>query len=304
MISTVGMNFMMDSYAMDTVGTYRNQITTLEVMNGIFDQLYLEHGIDKPYTADYTTEWDILTIMSAGFNNTLNAGNIDYLAGLIKNIRIKRRKVGEANWATLEEYIITPNSTLKFELEDTLAETGTEYEYAIVPVLSVDGDEQEATYMSGKIMSQFDGVFICDKDTIYKFYAGVSFGNGDQKHVTGIYEPMGKKYPIVVANGITNYYRSSLKATMITDEDLFNSKLDRKEEVKHREKILDFLTDSKPKIIKDWNGNSWLVMIVDSPSIQPNNNLGFGYSDVEFDFVEVGNADSTEDLIASGLIKV
>ena len=303
MISTVGMNFMMDSYAMDTTGTYRNEITSLEVMNGIFDQLYLEHGIDKPYKSDYNTEWDFLTIMSAGFDNSLKAGNIDYMLGVIKGIRLKRRKAGTEEWALLAEYSLDPNSTLKFELEDGIAESNTEYEYAIVPVINTGDDEEEADYMVNNVMAQFDGVYICDKDTIYRFYAGVSFGNGDQKNITGIYEPMGRKYPIVVANGITNYYKSSLKATVITDEDLFSSKLDRKQEVEHRKKILDFLTDNKPKIIKDWNGNSWLVMVVDSPSVQPNNRLGFGYSDVEFNFVEVGDSNSTEDLVLSGMIK-
>ena len=104
--------------------------------------------------------------------------------------------------------------------------------------------------MVGKIMTQFDGVYICDKDTIYRFYANVSFGSGEQKNITGVYEPMGRKYPIVVSNGITNYYKSSLKATMITDEDLLGGSLNRKEEVEHKNKILEFLTDNKPKLIK------------------------------------------------------
>ena len=44
-------------------------------------------------------------------------------------------------------------------------------------------------------------------------------------------------------------------------------------------------------------------MIVDSPNIETNNRLGFGYSDVEFNFVEVGDSNSTKDLILSDFIK-
>lgn len=302
MLSIIGMNFALDSMALESMGTYRDTVKTVEVGNGIFDQLYIEHGIDKPYTPNYTTEWDLLTIMSAGFNNTLNAGNIDYMLSVIKGVRLKRRKVGDSEWATLAEYALEPNSSLNFNMFDNTAETNTHYEYAIVPVLDFDTN-QESTYMTDEIMTCFDGVYICDADTIYRFYAGVSFGNGEQKNVTGIYEPMGRKYPIVVANGMTNYYKSSMKATVIMEKDLYNSTLDRKAEVEYRKGILDFLTNHKPKIIKDWNGNSWLVMIVDNPQVEPNNLLGFGYSDIEANFVEVGDANSTEDLRISGITK-
>lgn len=302
MISIVGMNFPLDMFALEHMGTYRSENKTVEVMNGIFDQLYISNGIDTPYTPNYNTEWDLLTIMSAGFNNNLNAGNIDYLLALIQGIRVKRRIKGTGDWALLAEYKLEPNTSLKFDIIDNMAQANTEYEYAIVPILDFEKDK-EAQYMIKEIMTQFDGVYICDKDTIYRFYAGVTFGNGEQKNITGVYEPMGRKFPIVVSNGITNYYKASLSAKIITEKDLDNITISRKEEVEHRKKILEFLTNNKPKIIKDWNGNSWLVMIVDNPVVQPDNLLTFGLADVEFNFVEVGDANSTNDLLLSGLIK-
>lgn len=302
MISMNGISCMLDILCLEHMGTYRNEINTVEVMNGIFDQLYISNGIDSPYTPDYNTEWDLLTIMSAGFNNNLNAGNIDYLLGLIQGVRLKRRIKGTNDWALLAEYRLDPNTSLKFDIVDNMAQSNTEYEYAIVPILDFEKNE-EAQYMTKEIMTQFDGVYICDKDTIYRFYADVSFGSGEQKNITGIYEPMGKKYPIVVSNGITNYYKSSLSAKIITDKDLSNVTINRMEEVNYRKNILDFLTNHKPKIIKDWNGNSWLVMIVDNPKVEPDNLLGFGLSDIEFNYVEVGDANSTQDLLVSGLIK-
>lgn len=300
MIVNVGCNFLLDPEAMDTLGSYATEDKSIKVQNGMFDKLYLENGTDKPYDPDYSTEWDLLTIMSAGFNNNLNAGNLEYLLGVIKGVRIKRREVGTKDWALLAEYALSPNSTLKFNLVDNTAKSNTEYEYALVPILDIDGGS-EAQYMINTIMTSFDGVYICDKDTIYKFYSGVSFGTGEQRNVTGIYEPMGRKYPIIVSNGVTSYYKSSLKSTIITDDDLKNHTINRKEEVVYRKNILDFLTNHKPKIIKDWNGNAWLVMVLDNPRIEPNNYLGFGISDIEFNYAEVGDANSTEDLILSGL---
>lgn len=302
MISIVGYNFPLDEVAFEHMGTYRNEINTVEVMNGIFDKLYIESGIDKPYTPDYDTTWNLLTIMSAGFDGSLNAGNIDYLLDQMQGVRLKKRKKGTDEWVLLAEYTLDPNTSLKFDVTDYMSEANTEYEYAIVPVIDFENNV-ESQYMINSIMSQFDGVFICDTDTIYKFAAGVSFGNGEQKNITGVYEPMGKKYPIVVANGVTNYYKSSLKATIVLEDDLYNSTLDRHDEAEYRKGILEFLTNRKPKIIKDWNGNSWLVMIIDNPTVVPNNNLGFGFADVEFKYVEVGDTNSSHDLFLSGFVK-
>ena len=72
--------------------------------------------------------------------------------------------------------------------------------------------------------------------------------------------------------------------------------------VEQRNILEQFLTNKKPKVIKDWNGNMWLVMFVDNIDISFDNSWGMGMTTLSSNWVEVGDPNSEADLQSLGLI--
>ena len=62
------------------------------------------------------------------------------------------------------------------------------------------------------------------------------------------------------------------------------------------------MTNHKAKILRDWNGNIWLCIIVNNPQITYRNGSGMGIPQVAFDWVEVGKADNQQDLYNNGIL--
>lgn len=62
------------------------------------------------------------------------------------------------------------------------------------------------------------------------------------------------------------------------------------------------MTNKKPKVIKDWNGNSWLTIIVDSPSVDYNASYGMGITTVTSSWTEIGAPNNRDDLYNNGMI--
>jgi hypothetical protein len=78
--------------------------------------------------------------------------------------------------------------------------------------------------------------------------------------------------------------------------------LNRIDMVEQRNVLEQFLTNKKPKVIKDLNGNMWLVMFVDNIYISFDNSWGMGIATLSSNWVEVGDPNSEADLQSLGLI--
>lgn len=301
MFSFVGYNFIGDLNALDPAPTSLDNIRGTQIQNGIFDHINMTRDVAMPYSTEIPTAWDYLTVFDSSLNGTIDAGNIDFVADQISKIRVKRRVKGTFEWITLYEIPINSVEDLSFVRRDNLNRWGVEYEYALAPVMN---ENDELNYITNTILSDFSGVFICDMETIFKFYSGVSFSGFARTNRTSVFEPLGGKYPIVVSNAITQYESGSLKGNVILEEDLYNNKLSRLEEVEHRNLLMDFVVNKKAKILKDWNGNIWLMVVVNSPQIEFFNSLGMGLSSVSMDIVQLGDANSADDLYESGVTDI
>ena len=187
---------------------------------------------------------------------------------------------------------------MSFVFNDYLTATNTEYEYAYVPVFgSVEGQ-----YAISTVMSQFDGVFICDANTIFKFNMGVEYGSTDIVQQVGTFTVLGRKYPIVMSNGLANYQTGQLSGLVLPEDYEDTRTIDRIAITQRRNKLMEFLTNKKPKIIKDRNQNQWLV-IIQSPSTSYLNNYGQGVVSASMQWIEIGDAESNKDLAKAGLIE-
>lgn len=300
MFTLCGYNFCKDGNALDPAPIDATIFTNIKLTNGIFDHWNVNRDVTSDYSSQIPTAWDYLTIMNANFEGNINAGNSTFSLAQVDGIKIKRRKKSEFEWVSL--YFL-PSDELEnqtFTINDNLAASNEEYEYAFVPVVSgVEGD-----YITNTIGTKFDGVFICDAETIYKFYAGVEYGTNERVQKVGVFEPYGRKYPVVISNGLINYETGSVKGTVLADDYLKNKALNRISMVKEQKALKDFLTNKKAKILKDWNSHIWLMYVVDNIETSYNSEWGMGIADVEFNWTEIGDANNQSDLYSAGLTEV
>ena len=247
MIGFLGYNFCSDGNCLDPVPTSIDNITDTRLSNGIFDHWYLTADTSEPYPTTIPDQWDYDTIMDADFNGNASAGNVDFTLAQITGFKIKRRIVGSFDWVTLAELPVTTLADLSLSFNDNLNSNYVDYEYALVPMLN----EIEGDYITNEIISQFDGVFICDLDTVYKFYAGVEYGSGSRVQKIGIFEPMGRVTPIVVSNALINYETGSVTGTVLPSDYGTTGVAKPLAMVQERKQLLDFLTNKKAKVLKD-----------------------------------------------------
>ena len=248
-----------------------------------------------------------------GTNNVWSEqGNIELSYHIpITNLLVKRQDVDDVSggWLTLYSQPISQASDMDFTFIDFLNQYGKTYKYALVPLLTqtqsgVEVEVEGGYTVSNEVQSVFDGVFIADSTGSQKCKANVGYGNVDMNQVVGSITPIGAKYPIIVTNSHNQYHNGSISGTIVPDDYYFNGNLSRIDMVNKRNELEQFLTNKRVKIIKDWNGNIWLVMIAGNVSCTFNNNYGMGIVSFSTNWTEVGDPTNQQDLQATGLINV
>ena len=296
MIQFMNYNFLFDGNSLDPYPTTVNQIDSVLLQNAEYDDFLVTKDINSPYSTQVPTEWDVYTILLANFDGNIEAGSMQNIFKDTDKIRIKRRKLGEYNWETIFEKDIVVPSDLSFSGIDYFGIQDEIYEYAWVPVAG----DKEGAYITSEIKSHFNGVYICDAETIFKFVAGIEYGASKQVQLVGVYNPLGQKYPIYVSNGATNYETGSFNGKLIgrfEDTGIF----DRKEMVAQKKQFMSWITNKKAKILKDWNGNMWCIFVIGEPQVTYDNQWGMGMMDVSFEYGEIGNPEDITDLQNVGL---
>lgn len=298
MIGLIGYNFCADGNALDPTPTVVNNITYTRVQNGIFDHFNVSRDTSFDYDSVIPTDWDVNTVMNADFAGNTSAGNVAQVASGVTSVRVKRRIKGTFDWITIREIPVTKPEDLSFVITDNLNAYNVEYEYAYVPMM----EDVEGNYIVESILSKFEGVFICDIDTVFKFYAGVEYDTNDAIQQVGVFQPFNRKYPIVVSNSIMQYQTGSIGGWVLPEDYEDTHVFDRSKIVKEKEVLLNFLMNKKPKILKDMNGNNWLVYFTGNPTVTYDNNYGQGMLKVAAKWTEVGDPNDKTDLYENGLI--
>lgn len=299
MIQLLGYNFLSDGDSLNPFPVAVQTIDSITLQNAEFNDFFVTRNVTEAYSTNVPTDWDFYTIMLANFNGDISAGSIDNLVSQVDSIRIKRRKKGEFEWLTIYEQAINDETDFNFSGQDNFAIYAEEYEYAWVPVLA----GIEGNYIIESIESKFQGVYICDANTIYKFMAGVSYGHSQYIQQVAVYNPLGRKYPVYVSNGENNYQTGSFTGKLLGNYEntgVFN----RKEMVLQKNEFMKWLTNKKAKFIKDYNGNAWCVFIIGEPSVSYDNQWGMGMMDTNFDYGELCDAEDIAAMQDVGLIPV
>ena len=292
----LGYDFLRDKYCWQPTPTNLTNINNVAIQNGIYDHLNVTKDVGLDYTTALPGEWNLQTQMDANFNGNIRAGNIGYILAQISSIKVKRRVKGTFDWITLFTVPIKDITDVDFVKYDYIAKNNETYEYAIVPIIG----NTEGEYSINSIKSEFYGIFITDNKSNYKFLEGASYSSNERTHQTGIFEPYGSKYPVVINNGILSYDKGTVTGTVIAFD--ANEELDREATIKRIKTIENFLSTSSGKILKDFNGNIWLVSITDNIPVSYYSEVGMGFAQVSFNWVEIGDALDSGDLYYNNLI--
>lgn len=247
MFQFIGYSFFGDENALNSAPSNVDNITSTQLTNAIFDHFNVTKNTDTPFSTNKPDQWDYDTIMNADFDNSIEAGNVDFLVDQVSSIKIKRRVRGTFDWLTLGSVPINTVEDLEFVFTDRLNAYGVEYEYAFVPVL----EDVEGEYIINSVFSEFDGVFIGDADSIFRLMFEVGYGTVQRNQQVGTFTPLGKKYPVVVANGLLSYETGSVNATLLNEDFEETGIIDKTAIVSYRKNITDFLTNKHAKILKD-----------------------------------------------------
>ena len=281
-------------------------VTTTQGMSVTTQSNTFTVSIDTPTLGEAT----VVNNACDGYISVTSNLSGEYSEG-ITSILVKRQDIGDVSggWLTLYSQPISQASDMDFTFIDFLNQYGKTYKYALVPLLTqtqsgVEVEVEGGYTVSDEVQSVFDGVFIADSTGSQKCKANVGYGNVDMNQVVGSITPIGAKYPIIITNSQNQYHNGSISGTIVPDDYYFNGNLSRIDMVKKRNELEQFLTNKRVKVIKDWNGNIWLVMIEGNVSCTFNNNYGMGIVDFSTNWTEVGDPTNQQDLQATGLINV
>lgn len=265
---------------------------TVSIDGGVFDKVSISKNTNSDFNVD---EWDYDTVLIADFSNSLAAGNIQFLLDQVSAIRIKRRKKGTYKWITLHEKPVSSQQDVIFDYYDRFAANDTEYEYCAVPVVyGAEGNIEINT-----IKSEFDGIYIVGADSSFHTILDIEKSTITRNEITNVITTLKGRYPIVVSNGDSDYYSGNFRMMFLP---MNGREYTKDGAYAYREKVMDFLADKKPKIIKLDDGRVFLSRITNN--IQDENDTIKDYVHTSFEWTEIGNTESSEDMYVNGFINV
>ena len=278
--------------AMSSTPTNIQDITYIEISNGIYDELF---GSDNPNIEmnNSSKKWDFDTRFYAKFQNNLMAGNVDYAASMVSSVRIKRRKNDEHQWFTVFDIHIDTNDDFEFELIDRYAQGSQDYYYAMIPVI----EHVEGNINKNSITSKFNNYFILDKDISYPIIFNTNLNVELNKNI-GIVNTLGSKYPFVISNGLSQYKTGTLKFSLAP---MVNCEINVDDGYNYRTQFEEWIINGKPKILKDWTGQ---IYMMDITSSIPIDYTYYNLPSYQIQFTEIGNPLSETDMYNNNFIDV
>lgn len=272
--------------------TPENPITGIDLSSSIVDEMYLTKDIIVDFDGRIPVDWTLNTHLHATFNGNAHAGNVDYTEEIVQKVKIKKRTRGDFAWKTFKEVEIRTKEDFNIDIYDYYNPTDRHIDYAYVAVIG----GAESNTISTTVYSSFDSYFICEKDMCYPIILDTTNQLTLNRQTTTV-QPINRRYPITVVNGSTKYYSGSLTGTFIEQKD---SGYDVQSGWKYRNIIDDFLSNGKPKILRDPEGNRWMISVTDH--IQRNMNGHYQNVSQTFSWVECGDVNSIGDLYDNGFI--
>lgn len=202
------------------------------------------------------------------------------------NLEIQRQEQGDTKWITLATILYDDIVYNTFHIFDRLAGSNRIYLYRLV-LVAPDGTRTVGD--PTEVLSQFRNTYICDGETSFKLTNEWTESESKRVYKTGLYEPYGSKYPVAVNNAVLGYDAGTTSAMVMTANTESGANIDRYGEVKLARKFADFLTNRKPKVLKDFNGNLRIITIQSDVNRNYVKELGNGICSTSFSWVQISD---------------
>lgn len=303
----LGLNFLgADELTVPLTPTETTVIDAIELMNVQAYWLVASKDTTSTLTSKVSTEWDFNTILAANYNSTTQAGNINFILETISEIKVKRRIYGTYTWVTLKVQDVKNNvKNLNIKGVDLTSES-LKYEYALVPVLN--NAEGKYTIVVADVSNT--DLTLIDKTGIYHTPITDGFCDTVDVHPNQVLELLHNKYPTVVRNTIANYETINVTGNFVPIDDnncsytqAFDTDFDSdRRRVLYSREVKNFLTNGYTKVLKNVDGQCWLVYVTTPPS-----DTADGFYNIRkltFGCTETGDLKKEEDLFYAGLLDV
>lgn len=275
----------------DSFQSMSGEMTKILIGNGIFDHLNITKDTSISYTTALPT-WDDNSIVDINFNGNLNATPHNY-----NKLVLKRKDDTLLNWMNLSEVDVLDNVRTYIDFNDSFIPTGITQNYALV----LYENNVPSEYHTVDITPHWSKYFLSDKDTRFVLNYAVIYSNHNQNIQNGVFMPIGATYPIIVQNGEGNYRSGSLQFKVLGYQYEIDKRLDRVSIAQQTQDILKFLTNGKAKCLTDFNGNIFIMKVINSPQISYDANWGNGITTISFDWVEQGKYNDYDNMLELGL---
>lgn len=276
-------------------------ITNVTIAGAIYDALSLETAITDDY--DIAEDWHSDSAILAQFDGNLYSGNAEMNAAEIDYLLIKRRVYGEFEWFNMFLIPIEESDDFSFSITDRYAAIGISYQYAVVPI-DTEGFEGEYSFgiddNTGEdyIATEYNGIVILDSDSGYESFYEPTI-EITKNHVKTSITTLNDAYPYVVSNSASNYYSGTVGAVWVKLTNCYTT-LENLASMQLRDNFMDFLVNNNFKILKIYDGRMFMVQIIDTIT-DSSTDAPFKHV-VTFNFVEVGDALSNQDMYINGFL--
>lgn len=274
-----------------------NLVTAIQVFDGKYNSIFVSSNTDLTMD-NINDEWDYDTKLMADFDDGLNAGNSGFSLKNTDHLLIKRREVGEQKWTVLAVKKISTTEDFKVFYTDKFARAGIEYEYAISSTIN----KVENAYVVQNVFSDFNGMYITDKDCLYGTILDVDCNAVSMNLANRTQELLNSKYMTVVSNSMTRGESGSASGTFIRFDDDNVNKFNRNASIKLREEVKNRLANKKPLILKVHDGRIWMIKVTGQP--QESHDGHVDVKQLSFEWMEVGDVNDMETLYYNGFSDV
>ena len=278
-----------------TTNTYAvlpTEIKELVIGNGIYDALNVTEDTSITYSTTIPS-WDNDTILNVDFNGNLSNNGAPYYTKLV----LRRKDDSLLTWIALSEINIQDNVESFINFNDSFIPTNVKQTYALIAY--VNGIPSEPYVI--EVTPRWSKYFLSDKNERYVLNYTVIYSNHNQNIQNGVLMPIGAQYPIVIQNANGNYRSGSLQFKVLGYQYEIDTRLDRLSITKETEDILAFLTNGKAKCLTDFNGNIFILKVINNPQISYDANWGNGVVTISFDWVEQTKYNDYEGMLDLGL---
>lgn len=296
----IGYDFLgMNNGSIVNTELFQSNYNKLIMKKGIYDEIYIEEYTDGEFVTDKPIGWSYRSVLDAKFQNNLEAGSVSGNGMQITAIKFQKRRNDELVWKDVAQINYDNTKQILYTAQDKIIQNGETYQYSLIPLTTtIQGDR----VLSENITVDFEGVYLSDKDHNYKLFYNIEYGDIDYNHSSAVLEPLNSKYPIVTYSTL-DYRKSNLTAlflSKVTEQN--NYRISMINERKEKDELFNFLKNNKPKIFRSETGDFILMTIVDSPKEMPNKDKK-GIANIQFNYVEIGDANNNEDLRSNNLLE-